>query len=131
MVVTIDIKNTNLSRVSVFSGGSTAGGGGGSGNRKIGSGGGVLEDMDGYLTLSYKQRLIGFLCCLVAGALIIGLVCVSQFNLFTLTCLLVIYKCSYCQYPNVCNFIFLGKCCGYFQVNCASFMVEILINAYL
>lgn len=69
MVVTIDIKNTNLSRVSVFSGGGTGGGGKASGN-----GGGILEDMDSVITLSYKQRLIGFLVCLAAGALIVGLV---------------------------------------------------------
>jgi len=31
--------------------------------------------MDSVITLSYKQRLIGFAMCLVAGAIIGGLVC--------------------------------------------------------
>lgn len=69
MVVTIDIKNTNLSRVSIFSGGSMGGGG-----KAAGNGGGILEDMDSVITLSYKQRLIGFLVCIILGAVIVGLV---------------------------------------------------------
>lgn len=69
MVVTIDIKNTNLSRVSIFSGGNIGGGG-----KVVGNGGGILEDVDSVITLTYKQRLIGFISCIILGAVVVGLV---------------------------------------------------------
>lgn len=54
MVVTIDIKNINLSRVSVFSGQST-GGGGGKKKKTGGNGGGILEDVPQQVyTLTFK-----------------------------------------------------------------------------
>ncbi|PJF16490.1 hypothetical protein PSACC_03670 [Paramicrosporidium saccamoebae] len=56
MVVTIDIKNTNLSRVSIFSGGSTGGGG----NR--GKDGGLFDDRKTILALVFAiVEVIAFL----------------------------------------------------------------------
>jgi hypothetical protein len=74
MVVTIDLKNVNFSKTSIFSSG-----GGARGGISKGNGGGILEDMDSYITLSYKQRIIGFLLCLIAGAIIVGLSYVSLY----------------------------------------------------
>lgn len=74
MVVTIDIKDTNLSRISVFNTDSRGGASGG-GLKRYGNGGGIFEDTeDGCISMSYKQRLYGFLICLVAGIVVFSLV---------------------------------------------------------
>lgn len=41
--------------------------------RKVGNGGGVLEDMSDTCKLSWKARLIGFLVCALVGVVLVGL----------------------------------------------------------
>ena len=115
MVVTVDIKDTNLSRISVFTRDSRGGASGG-GLKRYGNGGGIFEDTeDGCMSMSYKQRLYGFLICLAAGAVVFGLVRKQRTNIFLIYYVVVVFQ--FCEAEDVCCIFFAGKRDSHLQVS--------------